>query len=109
LSNDNQENFFFTQKFADKAEWNDFKEDFKSILREHEIKFQYSEKTPTFYILYKNDQVRVQVNWKEEILTVNLQTSGSLTPKNLDACNELFDLLSLFSGELIEGTSPYDW
>ncbi|MCK4848141.1 MAG: hypothetical protein KAT16_03875 [Candidatus Heimdallarchaeota archaeon] len=100
---------FFTQKFADKAEWNDFKVDLKKILREHQIKFQYSETVPSFHILYKSDQVRLQINWKEEILIVNLQTVADLTPQNLDACNEIFELLSLFSGELIEGTSPYDW
>ncbi len=100
---------FFTIKFADKAEWNDFKEDLKTILREHQIKYQYSEKVPSFHILYKNDQIRLQVNWKEETLTVNLRALTDLTTHDLDACNEIFDLLSLFSGELIEGTSPYDW
>lgn len=100
---------FFTLKFADKSEWNDFKGDLKNILREHQIKYQYSETVPTFHILYKNDQVRLQVNWKEEILIVNLQTLEDLIPQNLDACNEIFDLLILFSGELIGGVSPYEW
>ena len=100
---------FFTLKFEDKAEWNNFKEDLKSILREHEIKFQYSEKTPTFHILYKNDKIRLQVNWREETLTVNLRALKDLETHDLDACNEIFDLLNLFSGELIEGISPYKW
>jgi len=108
LNNEPQKNFF-TLKFADKAEWNDFKGDLKNILREHQIKFQYSETVPSFHILYKSDQVRFQVTWKEETLIVNLQTLEDLISQNIDACNEIFDLLILFSGELIEGTSPYEW
>jgi len=108
LNNEPQKKFY-KLKFADKSEWNDFKGDLKNILREHQIKYQYSEKVPSFHILYKSDQVRLQIDWKEEILIVNLQTVDDLTPQNLDACNEIFDLLTLFSGELIEGTSPYEW
>ena len=108
MNNEPQKNFF-TLKFADKAEWNDFKGDLKNILREHQIKFQYSETVPTFHILYKSDQVHLQVTWKEETLIVNLQTLEDLIPQNLDACNEIFDLLLLFSGELVEGASPYEW
>ncbi len=108
MNNEPQKNSF-SLKFADKAEWNDFKIDLKNILREHQIKFQYSETVPTFHILYKSDQVRLQVDWKEEALIVNLKASEDLIPQNLDVCNEIFDLLTLFSGELVEGTSPYDW
>ena len=96
-------------KFADKAEWNNFKEDLKSILREKGIKYQYSEKVPTFYILYKNEGIKLRVDWKDDNLFVNLQTTKTLTVEIQEACNEIFELLTLFEGELMDGSSPYDW
>lgn len=108
MNNEIQKNYYKI-RFADKAEWNNFKEDLKNILRENQIKFQYSEKTPNFHILYKSDQIRLQIDWRDEELIVNLLTLEDLTSQKLNACNEIFDLLNLFSGELIEGASPYDW
>ncbi len=108
MNNETLKNYYKI-RFADKAEWNNFKEDLKNILRENQIIFQYSEKTPTFHILYKSDQIRLQIDWRDEELIVKLLTLEALTPQNSNACNEIFDLLNLFSGELIEGTSPYDW
>ena len=109
ILNNEEEIQFFTLKFNDKSEWNNFKEDLKSILREHEIKYQYSEKVPTFHILYKNESIRLRVDWKDDILVINLQISHPLSPENQEACNEIYELLLLFEGELIDGASPYDW
>lgn len=100
---------YYKIRFSDKTEWNNFKEDLKNILRENEIKFQYSEKTPTFNILYKSNQIRLRIDWRDEELIVFLQTAEEISQENLNACNDIFDLLNLFSGEFIEGTSPYEW
>ena len=99
----------FTLQFSDKAEWNNFKEDLKSIFRNQEIKYQYSEKAPNFYILYKNNQVTIRIDWKDDQLFVNLKTEPELSTENLEACNEIYDLLLLFEGELVAGSSPYEW
>ena len=105
----NKEEHYFTIKFDDKSEWNNFKEDLKNILREYEIKYQYSEKVPNFHILYKSNQVRIQITWKDETLLVNLRVTADIDSSDLSACNEIFDLLSLFSGTLVDGLSPYEW
>ena len=108
MNNDSNQ-LFFTLKFSDKAEWNNFKEDLKSILREHAVKYQYSEKIPTFHILYKNEGIKLRIEWKNEDLVVNLKTTHPVSPENQQACNEIYELLLLFEGKLVEGTSPYDW
>jgi hypothetical protein len=99
----------FTLRFSDKAEWNNFKEDLKSIFRENQIKYQYSEQSPTFHIVYKSSDIHVRIFWKDEILIVNLKTSTSINSEVREVCNAIYDLLLLFGGELQEGTSPYDW
>ena len=109
ILNDEIDTHFFMLKFADKAEWNNFKEDLKNILRENQIKFQYSEKTPTFHILYKSNQIHLRIDWRDEDLIVMLNSLEDISPEDLNACNEIFDLLNLFSGELIDGTTPYEW
>jgi hypothetical protein len=108
LSETNNEHFF-TLHFSDKAEWNNFKEDLKSIFRNQEIKYQYSEKAPNFHILYKNNQVMIRIDWKDDQLHFNLKTLAKLNKENLQACNEIYDLLLLFEGELKAGSSPYEW
>ncbi len=108
MNSENNEKYYKI-RFADKAEWNNFKEDLKNILRENQIKFQYSEKTPTFHILYKSNQIRLRIDWRDEDLIVMLKSLEDISPEDLNACNEIFDLLNLFSGELIDGTTPYDW
>lgn len=107
--NEKFQNNFFTLQFNDKSEWNNFKEDLKSVLRENEIKYQYSEKAPNFYILYKNNSVKIRIDWKDDQLFFNLQTQEEFQTENLTYCNEIFDLLLLFEGELIAGSSPYEW
>ncbi len=108
--NEKSQDNFFTLQFSDKAEWKNFKEDLKSIFREHEIKYQYSEKTPNFHILYKSNKILIRIDWKDDQLIVNCQTQeGKLSPENLVICNEIYDLLLLFEGEQIAGTSPYEW
>ncbi len=107
--NEKSQDNFFTLQFSDKAEWKNFKEDLKSIFREHEIKYQYSEKNPNFHILYKSNKVLIRIDWKDDQLIVNLQTQEKLGPENLTACNEIYDLLLLFGGELLTGISPYEW
>lgn len=103
------ENYSFTLKFQEKSIWNNLKEDFKSLLRENEIKYQYSEKTPSFQILYQNKKIKIRVIWEDESLLVNLLGQKGLTQDELNSCNEIFDLLQIFDGELIEGYSPYEW
>ena len=108
MSEKNNTNFF-TLQFSDKAEWNNFKEDFKSIIRDQEIKYQYSEKAPNFHIIYKNDQILIRIDWRDDQLFFNLKTQTELDMENLQTCNEIYDLLLLFEGELIAGNSPYEW
>jgi hypothetical protein len=100
---------FFTLKFDDKAEWNNFKEDLKSILRENGIKYQYSEKVPTFHILYKSEGIKLRIDWQNDNLFANLHAIKTLTDEIQVPCNEIFELLTLFEGKLIDGNSPYDW
>lgn len=104
-----KDNYSFTLKFQDKSIWNSLKEDFKSLLRENEIKYQYSEKTPSFSILYQSVNIKIRVIWEDEILLVNLLGQKGLTQDELNSCNEIFDLLQIFDGELIKGYSPYEW
>ncbi len=107
--NEVQEQNTFTVRFADKSVWKDIKEDFKTTLRENEIKYQYSEKTPTFYILYKSAVIKIRVAWEEEALLFYLQAEKDISSEQIAACGEIYDLLILFSGELVDGDSPYDW
>ncbi|UCE13223.1 MAG: hypothetical protein JSV04_13685 [Candidatus Heimdallarchaeota archaeon] len=107
--NNTQEHKKFTVKFADNSVWKDFKEDLKTTLQDNEIKFQYSEKSPFFFILYKGNDISIRVVWEEERLLFVLQAADSISSEHVDACREIYDLLTLFSGELIEGSSPYDW
>ncbi len=104
-----QESKTFSVRFADKIVWGDFKDDLKTILRENEIKFQYSEKTPSFYILYESDSIKIKVIWEEETLLFTLQARKGLTPEQIEACRGIYDLLILFSGKLEDGLSPYEW
>ncbi len=106
---DVQEQNEFIVQFADKSVWNDIKEDLKTKLRENEIQFQYSEKTPIFHIFYKSDMIDIRIAWEEETLLLKLQTKQNISSEQLAACREIYDLLILFSGELIDGNSPYDW
>lgn len=107
--NNPQEQRKFTVQFADNSVWKDFKEDLKTTLQENEIKFQYSEKTPFFFILYKSNDITIRVVWEEEKLLFVLQATDSISSEQINVCREIYDLLTLFSGELIEGNSPYDW
>lgn len=100
----------FGVRFVDKSAWNEFKEDIKPLLRGQQIKFQYSEKTPIFHILYKNQEITFRVAWEDDGgLLVSLQTSPRISVEGDTVCKEIFDLLLIFSGELVQGESPYDW
>jgi hypothetical protein len=99
----------FTVRFADKSVWNELKDDLKTTLKENEIKFQYSEKTPNFFIYYKSADVNVRITWEDESLLFSLQANEGISPENVFVCSEIYDLLLLFSGKLIEGISPYEW
>jgi hypothetical protein len=100
----------FGLRFSDKSAWNEFKEDLKPLLREQAIKFQYSEKSPTFHILYKNPEISFKVIWEDDGgLLVTLQASSEITEESVMVCGEIFELLQLFSGELVKGESPYNW
>jgi hypothetical protein len=107
--NDSGKIHTFSLKFEDKNEWHNFKDDLKNILREREIKYQYSEKVPTFHIVYQNAAIKLRVDWQDESLLAALQTTQALNPEVREACNEIFEILVLFGGELIHGSSPYDW
>ncbi|MFX1282433.1 MAG: hypothetical protein ACFFB5_02215 [Promethearchaeota archaeon] len=107
--NDSHVHKAFKIRFLDKTVWNDIKVDLKAKLRENDILFQYSEKTPTFHVLYKSDMIEIRVTWEEEILLFNLLTKKSISSEQIKACREIYDLLILFSGELVSGNSPYNW
>lgn len=106
---DKKENKMFSLRFSDKSSWNEFKEDFKVILREKNIKFKYSEKTPNFHILYQSDSIKIRIDWEEETLLVTLIAAENIGTEEISSCHEIFDLLQLFSGELKKGFSPYEW
>ena len=99
----------FSLRFSDKLTWNEFKDDLKVLLRENEIKFQYSEKTPQFYVLYKSNQIEIRVTWEEDTLLVTLLAEKNLDANQMVVCHEIYDLLILFTGQLEKGKSPYEW
>ena len=107
--NEIQDRYTFKIRFSDRSIWNDFKTDLKSTLQENEIKFQYSEKTPAFFVLYKSDVIKIRVVWEDESLLFLLQAKKTLNLEQMSACKEIYDLLILFEGELVDGNSPYDW
>ncbi|MFX0085405.1 MAG: hypothetical protein ACFFAU_07000 [Candidatus Hodarchaeota archaeon] len=99
----------FTLRFSDKSTWNEFKEDLKATLRENNIQYQYSEKVPVFHIIYKSELIQIRVAWEEETLLFTLIAKDQISAEEISVCSEIFDLLTLFSGELEEGISPYNW
>lgn len=107
--NEIQEQNTFKIRFADRSIWNDFKADLKNTLQENQIKFQYSERTPTFFVIYKSDIIKIRVVWEDESLLFLLQAKKILNSEQISACKEIYDLLILFEGELVDGNSPYDW
>ncbi|MFX1537293.1 MAG: hypothetical protein ACFFDI_24055 [Promethearchaeota archaeon] len=107
--NDIQNQKAFKIRFADRSVWNDFKADLKNTFQENEIKFQYSEKTPTFFVLYKSNVLKIRVVWEDESLLFLLQAEKNLNSEQKAVCKEIYDLLILFEGELVDGNSPYDW
>ncbi len=106
---DRDNNNFFSLRFHGRNAWNEFKEDLKTIFRNYNIKFQYSEKSPAFYVRYKSNKIDVKVTWEEDSLLFNLEAELNLDQENLNGCVEIYDLLILFSGKLIAGTEPYHW
>lgn len=100
-------------RFKDKSAWNEFKEDLKQTFRDNNIKFKYSEKKPSFYLLYESEFIRIRVVWgKDEehgTLLFSLQVKDNINIDQLTVCKEIYDLLQLFSGELTDGSSPYEW
>ncbi|MFX1504732.1 MAG: hypothetical protein ACFFDC_01340 [Promethearchaeota archaeon] len=107
--NDIKDQKTFKIRFSDKSVWNDFKADLKNTFQENEIKFQYSEKTPTFFVFYKSNEIKIRVVWEDEALIFFLQTERNLSSDQIAICKEIYDLLILFEGELVDGNSPYDW
>jgi len=98
---------YFIITFPDKSSWNEFKEDLKTILREYGVKYQYSEKVPTFFILYKGNNLSLKVSWeKDDSLSCRLERTGR-EDESVQASKEIFDLLQVFGGEISEGNSPY--
>ncbi|MHA1973865.1 MAG: hypothetical protein ACTSW1_12785 [Candidatus Hodarchaeales archaeon] len=99
---------YFTISFSNKSSWNEFKEDLKTILREYGVKYQYSEKIPTFFILYKGNNLSLKVIWeKNDTLSCRLDREND-DENSVQASKELFDLLQVFGGKLIDGQSPYE-
>ncbi|MFW9855067.1 MAG: hypothetical protein ACFFFG_08395 [Candidatus Thorarchaeota archaeon] len=110
MNNVSQPKNHYSVRFADKNSWNEFKEDLKPILRERKIKYQYSEKTPSFHVFYKSPEINFKVIWEEDGgLLVSLQAGSEISEETLLVCREIYDLLLLFSGELVKGKNPYDW
>lgn len=107
--NDVQDQKTFSIRFTDKSVWNNFKVDLKTTMQENQIKFQYSEKTPTFFVLYKSNTIKIRVVWEDESLLFALQAENNLNSGQIAVCKEIYDLLILFEGELVDGNSPYDW
>ncbi|MFW9904290.1 MAG: hypothetical protein ACFFFH_08170 [Candidatus Thorarchaeota archaeon] len=107
--NDTQDQKTFKIRFRDRSVWNDFKADLKNMFQETGIKFQYSEKTPTFFVIYKSNEIKIRVIWEDEVLIFLLQTEKNINSEQIAVCKEIYDLLILFEGELIDGNSPYSW
>ena len=108
LSNTESSCYFLIQ-FADISVWDEFKEDLKVILREKGIKYQYSDKTPAFHIIYQNDDIKLKIQWNNDnTLICMLNVIGDFQNALLPA-QDIFELLQLFSGTLIDGKSPSSW
>jgi len=101
--------YYFLIQFSDKSAWGEFKEDLKVILREKGIKYQYSVKTPIFHIIYQNEDIKLKFQWNsDDTITCMLNVIGDVQQALLPS-QEIFELLQLFAGTLIEGDSPYNW
>ncbi len=109
LLNNKNNSYYFKIQFSDKSIWGEFKEDLKVILREKGIKYQYSVKTPEFHIIYQNNDIQLKIQWNsDDTIFCTLNVIGD-AQKALFPSREIFELLQLFSGQLIDGDSPYNW
>ncbi|MFX0091787.1 MAG: hypothetical protein ACFFBD_08490 [Candidatus Hodarchaeota archaeon] len=104
------ENKSFKIQFSDKSVWHEMKEDFKSQIKDLEIRYDYSEKKPEFNILYKSSSVKIKIIWvKEGGLTMELIANENLKEEEIEGLSQIFDMLMLFGGELVSGSRPEEW
>ncbi|MFW9998042.1 MAG: hypothetical protein ACFFD4_38725 [Candidatus Odinarchaeota archaeon] len=104
-----EDNYSFSLKFEEKDVWHDFKEDLKGLLKQIGVKYQFSVDSPVFYLIYQSPTVRVKISWIGGGLLVNLVSKGLPGYDEKETLVEIFDLLKLCDGELIDGTSPSEW
>ncbi|MHA2333702.1 MAG: hypothetical protein ACXAEU_16880 [Candidatus Hodarchaeales archaeon] len=106
---DDIEQHTFTLKFEEKDIWHDFKEDLKVLFKQIGVKYQFSVDSPNFYLVYQSQTIRAKVSWIGGGLVFNLIAKGKQSYDEKETLNEIFDLLSLCDGDLIDGLSPAEW
>lgn len=85
------------------------KSDLKMLFSEMGIKYQFSEKTPVFRVVYGSAAIIVDVSWAVDGLFFKLQARETPSADHLSKLSEIYDLLELFGGELIAGSRPEKW
>lgn len=99
----------FVMRFPDKSAWNEMKTDLKALFSEIGIKYKYTEKKPTFRVLYGSSTISVEVSWAEEGLLIELDAQEAPSSQHIPMLEQIFDLFELFGGELSSGSRPGAW
>ncbi|MFW9915131.1 MAG: hypothetical protein ACFFGZ_05925 [Candidatus Thorarchaeota archaeon] len=99
----------FVMRFPDKSAWNEMKTDLKALFSEIGIRYRYTEKKPTFRVLYGSSNINVEVAWAEEGLLIELDAKEAPSPDHIPILEQIFDLFELFGGELSSGARPEAW
>jgi hypothetical protein len=99
----------FMMRFPGKSAWNEMKTDLKALFSEIGIRYQYTEKKPTFRVLYGSSKIKVEVSWPEEGLVIELKAKETPSPEHIPILEQIFDLFELFGGELHSGARPEAW
>ena len=95
----------YTAFFEDKSLWSEFKDEFKDLLKRHEIKYDNSFETPVFSVEYirKGDKaIKVVIQWPQGgNLLVNVHSEPSLLAKDTElqqVHSEIFEFLQIWEG-----------
>ncbi len=99
----------FKVQFSEKTVWREIKADLKTLFKEVGLKYDYSEKTPTFRVVYSSAIVGVEVSWTEQALIFSLIAKEKPQPEAIIILDQIYDLLELFGGEISSGTRPTEW
>jgi hypothetical protein len=95
----------YTASFEDKTIWSEIKDEFKDLLKRHEIQYANSFEAPIFsveYVRKADNAIKVVIQWPQGgKLLVNVHADPSLLPKDQElqqAHAEIFEFLQIWEG-----------